>query len=66
MPVGTQAKIEQELRLLLLGGNQSNDILTKALSNLLSFNVSDEAVLVRLTDKIARGDTGHSDQPAVA
>ena len=52
LPVGTQAKLQQEGRLLLLAGDQSHHVLTEALGDLFRFDIGDEAVLVRLAHQI--------------
>ena len=66
MAISLEPEIEEEFRLILLRRDQSHHLLTKTFCDLLGFNVSNKTVLVRLTNKIACGGTGHGLQPAVA
>ena len=56
---GTQAEIQQELRLLLFGRDQPNNLFTEALGDLLRFNVSDKAIAIRLANQVADIAGGH-------
>ena len=61
-----EPELQEEIGLLLLGGDQPHHLFTEALGDLVGFDLRDEAVLVRLADEIPRGRTGHSGQPALA
>ena len=49
--VGLQAPLEQPLRLLLLGGNQADDVFTQAAGDGIGFDVGDEPPLIFLIRK---------------
>ena len=59
LSVGPQSEIEQESGLILLAGDQPNNILAQPLGDLLGFDIGHEAVLVRLADQISYGCSAH-------
>jgi hypothetical protein len=55
MAVGLEAPLEEELRLVLLRGDQPDDVLAQAGGDRLGLDVSDEAGLVFLVGKFFDG-----------
>ena len=51
MPVGLEAPFQQPLRLVLLGGNQADDVLAQAAGDGFGLDVADESPLIFLIRK---------------
>ena len=58
MAVGLEAPFQQPFGLVLLGGNQADDVFAQAAGNGIGFDVGDEAPLIFLVGKCFDGVGG--------